>query len=171
MAGATSEAAGEFTGSAAKQGVDLLTGQREDFSLEEIWEKDMEGGRAAVKKGIESAAEHVSEKHYEDKEVYNNLKKKDYNKDGKVEVVEFQNFSVLKEDFEAAKEVAKKGAYKDQSVQDILGLPKRTKISDKDIITRKVSIEDLEKSKYKGRKTTNVTRYSVSKTTGKGTKK
>ncbi len=167
IVGAASETASTIAGSSAKQGVDILTGSRENFSMKEIWEKDLEGGRKIVKSGIESGAEHAADKAFEDQKLYNDLKKKDYDKDGKVEVVEFQNFSVLKEDFEAAKEVAKKGAYKDQSVQDILGLSKKTKITDKNIITRKVSIKDLEKSQYKGRKTTNVTRYDVKKSSTK----
>ncbi len=152
------EAAGGFAGGAVDQGVELAFGQREKFDVKEIWDEEMDSGRIFIKAAGESAGKHISESVFEDKEFQNQLKKKDYDNDGKVDVVVFDKYMVLKEDYEAARALSGKGAYKDMSAQDILGLPKNVAISEKNVEVKQISIKRLEESEFKGRKETNVTK-------------
>lgn len=163
VASATGETAGSFIDGVTKQSIEKTMGDRESIDFKEIWKEDMESGHGIVKGAVEDAAKEGAKLHYEDKQTQIDLGRKDYNKDGKVDVVVFDKYAVLKEDYDAARSVAGKGAYKDQTAQDILGLPKKTAISEKRVVQKTVSIEDLEKSTYKGRKKTNVTRYNIKK--------
>lgn len=148
---------GNVAESVAGQGVDIAIGERDGLDFNEIWEKDLDGGREILK----SAGKSVESQIEASESFKNKMKDKDYDNDGKVEVVTFDKYSVLKEDYDAAREVAGKGAYKDQSVQDILGLPKNTAVSEKNVVKKRVSIEDLKESEYKARKTTNVDRIEI----------
>lgn len=159
----TTGVAGGFAKGTATQGAEMLLGDREAFDFEEIWEEDMEGGRKAVGSAINDAAKEGADLHYEDEKTQIKLGRKDYDGDGKVEVVVFDKYAVLKEDYDAAREAAGKGAYKDMTAQDILGLPKNTPISEKRVVQKTVSIDKLQESEYKGRKKTNVTRYDIKK--------
>ena len=161
ITGGASEGLGGLTQGVATQSYEQALGEREYVDFEEIWDENLEGGTkildGAAKGGIKSAAEN----YYEDEELAIKLKYKDTDKDGEVEIVKFGKYSVLKQDYDAAREVAGKGAYKDKTAQDILGLPKNTPISEKNVNVESVPIEDLVKSEYKGRKTTNVLKLDI----------
>lgn len=159
--------AGSVAGGVVEQSVEWIGGERDSVDMKEIFEKELDGGRKIVQNAADSIAENVSEKAYEDKEFYIKMQRK-ANKDGTVEVMEFDKYKVLKEDVEAAKSVAGKGAYKDKTVNDILGLSKKEKVDFENPEYKKVDITDLEKSKYTTKKPTNA--YTVKRAT-KATKK
>lgn len=98
----------------------------EILDLENIWEEDLEGGRKIVESAGTSAGEHIVDEVFEDKKHYNEMKKIDKDGDGKIEVVRFGEHTVTKQDYDAAVENAGKGAYKDQTAQEILGLNRDT---------------------------------------------
>mgnify|MGYP004710900275 CR=1 FL=1 len=111
--------------------MDYFYGDKKDVGkiLGDIWEDDLDKGRSIAKAAGESVGKNISDAVFSDKKFYNNLKKIDKDGDGKIEVVQFDDFAVTKQDYNAAVENAGKGAYKDKSVQDILGLPKDMDIS------------------------------------------
>lgn len=146
--------------------MDYIYGDNKDASkiLGDIWEEDLDGGKKIVESAGESAGKHISNEVYKDEKYYNNLKKIDTNKDGKIEVVQFDDYAVTKQDYDAAVENAGKGAYKDKTVQDILGLPKDTDISTGK--QRTVSIDMTEKYSSDRKTTDTVTvggKYTFSK--------
>ena len=119
-----------------------------------------EGGIAT---GKDQVTAYFKEK---DKELQGYLRRKAYDgtaaKSGDhVEIVVFGKYSVLKEDYDAAVANAGKGAYKDMTAQDILGLPRNTPISESHIRVEKVNINDLKESDYQGKKTTNVKKLDI----------
>lgn len=136
---------GDVAKGVSERSLDYLYGDEEDNSkiLDDIWEKDLDAGRGIVKSAIENAKENIVED--VNKEFYNKLRKVDYDKDGKVEIVKVGDYYVTKEDYDAAIENAGKGAYKNYTAQDILGLPKNEDLTS--VKTRTKSIEMLEKYK------------------------
>lgn len=125
--------------------MDYFYGDEKDASkiLGDIWEEDLDSGRSLAESAGKSAGKNIANEVYKDDKHYSNLKKIDSDGDGKIEVVQFDDYAVTKQDYDAAVENAGKGAYKNKTVQDILGLPK-----DADLSTgkeRKVSIEMTEK--------------------------
>ncbi len=146
--------AGDFAGGYAKQGVEVAFGKREDVDFKEIWEEDMDSGRNMAKNAAEGFAETYADEKYEDRKTQIDLERKDYNHDGKVEVVEVGNRVFLKEDYDAATQNAGKGAYKDKSVQEILGIPETKGVSSDDVKVRSVKVEDLDELGYKTKRKT-----------------
>lgn len=108
--------------------MDYVYGDEKDASkiLGDIWEEDLDSGRKIVEAAGESAGEHISDEVFKDKKHYNEMKKIDKDGDGKIEVVQFGEHTVTKQDYDAAVENAGKGAYKDQTAQEILGLNRDT---------------------------------------------
>lgn len=146
--------------------MDYIYGDEKDASkiLGDIWEEDLDSGRSIVKAAGESAGEHIADEVFKDDKYYNDLKKIDKDGDGKIEVVQFDDYAVTKQDYDAAVENAGKGAYKDKTVQDILGLPKDTDISAGK--ERTVSIDMTEKYSSDRKTTDTVTvggEYTFSK--------
>lgn len=127
-----------------------------DFN--EIWEEELDGGLKIAEKSGENLGDNIIKAQNEKKEFRNKMEKKDYDKDGKIDIVVFDKYSVLKEDYDAAVALAGKGDYKDQTVQDILGLPRNTAVSEGHVRIVSADIDELQKSSYKGRKTTNATK-------------
>ncbi len=149
---------GTFTGALTSQIIDIKLGDRDSIDIKEIWDKELDDGRVILTSAGNSLGKHGADEYFKDEKFYNSLLKKDRDGDGNVDVVVFDKYMVLKEDYDAAVECAGKGAYKDKTVQDILGLPKNTAISERKIKQETISINQLQKSDYKARKTTNVTR-------------
>lgn len=136
----------------------------EILDLENIWEEDLEGGRKIAKSAGESAGKHISNEVFKDDKHYNNLKKIDSDGDGKIEVVQFNDYAVTKQDYDVAVKNAGKGAYKDKTIQDILGLPKDTDLNTAK--ERTVSIDMTEKYSSDRKTTDTVTvggKYTFSK--------
>ena len=158
----TFDTASTVTGAVLNQVTDnVFFGKETDGKLvdfNEIWQKKLEGGKAIFKSAGAHLGTNIAKTHYEEKEFRNKLAKKDYDKDGKVDIVVFDKYSVLKEDYDAAVALAGKGAYKNQTVQDILGLPRKTAVSESYVKIVSADIDELKKSSYKGRKTTNATK-------------
>lgn len=121
----------KVVGGVAGRTMDYVYGDEKDASkiLGDIWEEDLDSGRSILKDAGESLGTHVSDAVNEDKKHYNDLKKIDYDHDGKIEVVQFDEYTVTKQDYDAAVENAGKGAYKDQTAQEILGLSRDTDLS------------------------------------------
>lgn len=142
----------QIAGGVVSREVDYIYGDRNaEEILGNIWEEDLDGGKTIVKNGIDNLASHSSDEIFKEDKVQIQLNRIDHNKDGKVEMVQFGNKAVTKEDYDAAVNVAGKGAYKDKTVQDILGLPKDTDLSSGK--ERTVRIDMLDKYSS-GRKTT-----------------
>ena len=146
--------------------MDYVYGDEKDASkiLGDIWEEDLDSGRSIAKAAGESVGEHISDEVFKDDKHYNELEKIDKDGDGKIEVVQFDDYAVTKQDYDAAVENAGKGAYKDKTVQDILGLPKDTDISAGK--ERTVSIDMTEKYSSDRKTTDTVTvggKYTFSK--------
>lgn len=149
--------AGTFVGSATKQTVEVIAGERTSVDVGEIWEKDLDGGRNIVKDAVESAGKNIYDQAKDDKKVFYNQLKNEADENGQVEVVKFDKYQVLKKEYDAAEKVAGKGAYKDKTVNEILGLSEKEKIDRKNLNVEKEYITDLEKSKYKTKQPTNAT--------------
>lgn len=146
--------------------MDYVYGDEKDANkiLGDIWEEDLDGGKKVVESAGKSAGKHIVADVYKDDKHYNNLKKIDTDKDGKIQVVQFNDYAVTKQDYDAAVENAGKGAYKDKTVQDILGLPKDTDLSIAK--ERTVSIDMTEKYSSSRKTTDTVTvggKYTFSK--------
>lgn len=151
------DTAGNVASGVTTRTMDYMYGDEKDASkiFGDVWEKDLDSGRTIAKSAAESAGEHASTEIYKDKKFYNDLKKIDHDHDGKVEVVQFGDYAVTKEDYDAAVSHAGKGAYKDKTVQDILGLSKDTDLSQGK--QRNVSIDMTEKYSYNRKTTDTVT--------------
>lgn len=150
--------------------MDYFYGDEKDASkiLGDIWEEDLDGGKSIIESAgssaVENIADEVAEEAFRDDKHYNELKKIDKDGDGKIEVVQFDDYAVTKQDYDAAVENAGKGAYKDKTVQDILGLPKDTDLSTAK--ERTVSIDMTEKYSSDRKTTDTVTvggKYTFSK--------
>ena len=146
--------------------MDYIYGDEKDASriLGDIWEEDLDSGRTIAQAAGKSAGEHIADEAYKEDKYYNDLSKIDKDGDGKIEVVQFDDYAVTKQDYDAAVENAGKGAYKDKTVQDILGLPKDTDISSGK--KRTVSIDMTEKYSSDRKTTDTVTidgKYTFSK--------
>ena len=146
--------------------MDYIYGDEKDAAriLGDIWEEDLDSGRTIAQAAGESAGEHIADEAYKEDKYYNDLSKIDKDGDGKIEVVQFDDYAVTKQDYDAAVENAGKGAYKDKTVQDILGLPKDTDISSGK--KRTVSIDMTEKYSSDRKTTDTVTidgKYTFSK--------
>ena len=156
------DTAGTVTDEILDQGTDYLifgkktNGKIVDFN--KIWEEELDSGFKILENSGKNLGNNIVKVRNEEKEFRNKLAKKDYDKDGKVDIVVFDKYSVLKEDYDAAVALAGKGDYKDQMVQDILGLPRKTAVSESYVKIVSADIDDLKKSSYKGRKTTNATK-------------
>ena len=146
------DTAGEITKGVTGRSHDYMygDGNAEDI-LGDVWEEDLDGGKTIIKEGVKSLASHSSDEIFEDEKVEIQLNKIDHDKDGKVEFIQFGDKAVTKEDYDAAVSVAGKGAYKDKTVQDILGLPKDTDLSSGKERTIRV---DMVEEYSSGRKTT-----------------
>ena len=125
-----------------------------DFELDDYIRDSVESSSTKVAEDLVYGTQY-------DSKAEANLLAKDYDNDGKVELVVFDKYCVLKEDYEAAIANAHKGSYKNMSAQDILGLPKNTAITKKYIKTQVVDIDKIQESTYKGRKKSNVSRYEI----------
>ncbi len=146
--------------------IDYVYGDEKDAGkiLGDIWEDDLKSGRAIAEEAGKSLGKNISDEVHKDDKLYNDLKKIDKDKDGKIEVVQFEDYAVTKQDYDAAVENAGKGAYKDKTVQDILGLEKDTDISTGK--ERTVSIDMTEKYSSSRKTTDTVTvdgKYTFSK--------
>lgn len=141
----TSNTLGDIAEGVTTRGMEYLYGDEKDASkiLSDIWDEDLDHGRNVFKSAGEAAGENYSDERFKDEKLYINLKKIDHDNDGKVDVVQFDDYAVTKEDYDAAVLNAGKGAYKDKTVQDILGLPKDTDINSGK--QRSVSINMVEK--------------------------
>lgn len=162
FADTVADTGGKVAESVTKQYTEKALGKRDSVDFNEIWEEELKGGKEIAKSAVESAGKHINDKLREEDKFINSMKKK-ADSNGNVEVVVFDKYAVLKEDYEAARDVSKKGAYKSMSTQDILGLPKNTAVSEKNVVYKTVSVDEIVKSDYKGRKTTNVTRIDFKK--------
>lgn len=151
------DTAGEIASGVTTRTIDYAYGDETDASkiFGDIWEKDLESGRSIAKTAAESAGGQITDEVYKDKKFYNDLKKIDHDHDGKIDVVQFDDYTVTKEDYDAAVSHAGKGAYKDKTVQDILGLSKDTDLSQGK--NRSVSIDMTEKYTYSRKTTDTVT--------------
>ncbi len=149
----TADTVGKVTDGVVERTFDYAYGDEKDSSriFGDIWEKDLEGGQAIVESAGESASKHITNEIYKDDEYYNELKKIDTDGDGKIEVVQFDDYAVTKQDYDAAVKNAGKGAFKDKTVQDILGLDKDTNLDSRK--ERVVSI-DMTEEYSPSRKTT-----------------
>lgn len=160
------DTAGKIAKGVTNRTIDYVYGDEEDANkiLGDIWKEDLDGGKEVIESAGESAGKHIVDDVYKDEKHYNNLKKIDTDKDGKIQVVQFNDYAVAKQDYDAAVENAGKGAYKDKTVQDILGLPKDTDIcAGKE---RSVSIDMMEKYSSSRKTTDTVTvggKYTFSK--------
>lgn len=123
--------------------------------LGDIWEEDLDGGKTIAESGGKSITKQIAEEKTKETKFYTDLKKKDTDKDGKIEVVKFGDQAVTKEDYDAAIKNAGKGAYKDKTAQELLGLNKDTDLSSGKEST--VSIDNLEKYSSKRKTTDTVT--------------
>lgn len=137
--------------------MDYVYGDEKDAGkiLGDIWEEDLDGGKKVFEHAGKSLGKHVADEAYKDDKYYNNLKKIDTDKDGNIQVIQFDNYAVTKQDYDAAVKNAGKGAYKDKTVQDILGLPKDTDITAAK--ERTVSIDMTEKYSSSRKTTDTVT--------------
>lgn len=160
------DTAGKAVGGIGSQTIDYFAGNKEDgepvVDFKELWEEDLKGGRTIVQTASDKLTNNIMSAD-EEKAFQHKMMQKDIDRDGKVEVVSFGsgNRSVLKQDYDAAVNLAGKGDYKDKTVQDILGLSNDTDVSAKNIHVREVEIEDLSKSTRKYSKKTNATTVKV----------
>lgn len=113
--------------------------------LSDFLKNYMDEGRGIISSGANAYGKALAK----DFKMSGRLKQSDENKDGKIDVVTFDNIpkvAVLKEDYEAAVSLAgTSGAYKNKTVEQILGLDK--KIDQTKIRERKYSIGSVKKGK------------------------
>ena len=133
--------------------IDYGAGKLDDASkiVDDIWEKDLDSGRKVAQSAGSSFGKHVTDEVFDEKKYYVDMKRHDYDKDGRMTFVQFDDYAVTKEDYDAAQKVAGHGAYKDKTAQEILGLDRDTDLSSGK--ERTVDIEKTEKYSYQ-RKTT-----------------
>ena len=170
------------TDSIIDQEIDHIFAGDEDHSIDfgKVWNEGLDGGKTIAKdfgKNLGSnLKDNILEKERKveingterttngmNQKIINDLSAKDYDHDGQVEIVTFgegEVEGVLKEDYDAAMELAGKGAYKDKTVQDILGLAHDVDVSPDKVDVHKVKIDEVQKAKLKAR--TNAKTYSVS---------
>lgn len=161
VADTASDIGGTVLGAVSNQSAEILMGEREDLDFAEILKEDVGGYNGVIKTLAENAVDNSVGIHKFER----SMQDADRDGDGMVEVVVFDKCAVLKDDYDAAREVAKKGAYKNMSTQDILGLSKNTPVHENHVTYKTVRIEDLEKSSYKRKnKETNVTRLNIKET-------
>lgn len=151
------ETVSDTAGSIASGAVDqILSG--EDFDPEKIWEENLDGGREIVKDAADGIGKRVADEVYSDRKFQNELKKRDYDHDGKVEIVTFDGFdgySVTKEDYDAAMDSAGGVGYEGKRPQDILGIPRNVSVSEDNIEIHSYKPSSLKESDYKGKGKTN----------------
>lgn len=139
--------------------IDYAYGDEKDASkiLGDIWEEDLNNGYKIAENAAKATGENVTDARIKDRKYYAELRKIDKadNKDGMIEVVQFKDYAVTKRDYDAAVENAGKGVYADKTVQDLLGLPKDTDITQGK--QRTVSIEKTEKYSSNRKTTDTVT--------------
>lgn len=136
--GAVSSAAEDVVGGVAERTVDYIdkvsSGKEADIGDildgKTIWDEDLQHGRNAVQDAAENIGKTIADDATKDNKITNDMKKIDYDSDGKVEIVDFGTCKVTKLDYDAAVEVAGKGAYKGKTVEEILDLPKNTNLDD-----------------------------------------
>ena len=149
-----------------KDGADTVTGRTLDyldgtekdagkiFDLDDLKENGQKYGAKYAKKFVDNGFKNATKN--SDRKTYSDMKKVSYeNEQGErvVDVVEVGDYAYTKEDYDAAKNNAGKGAYKDKTVQDILGMSKDTDLSKAQ--NKTVSIDNIEKYSSKStRKTT-----------------
>lgn len=111
--------------------LDYVFGKEKDSSkiLGDVWKEDLKKGKTIAQSVVENAGKKTVGEVYKDQKLYNDLKKIDKDKDGKIDVVQFGDYTVTKQDYDAAVSNAGKGAYKGKTAQDILGLSKDTDLS------------------------------------------
>lgn len=146
------------TGSTFASGLTEQAMKGESFDARKFWEEDLSGGIEVAKTAVNTIGKETVDEIYRDKKFENTLVKHDYDNDGKVEVVTFKNFdgySVLKEDYDAAKKVAGGVGYEGKRAQDILGIPRNISLSDDNVEMHKYKISSLEKPNYSGKGATN----------------
>jgi hypothetical protein len=137
--------------------IDYGSGKLKDGGkiIDDIWEKDLDSGRDIAESAGKSFGEHVSDEVFKDKQYYVDMKRHDYDHDGKMTFVQFDDYAVTKEDFDAAQKVAGHGAYKDKTAQEILGLDRDTDLSSGKV--RTVNIDMTEEYSYQRKTTDTVT--------------
>lgn len=176
-----SDVAETVVDSVINQKVDHVFAGDKDKTIDfgKIWDEDLDGGKKIagdlegnlnknVKEQIESKKMRIeiNGKEYKistTRKTINDLSKKDYDHDGKVEIVTFgegEVEGVLKEDYEAALALEGKGDYKDKTVQDILGLAHDVDVSPENVTVNSVKIEDVQKAQLKTR--TKAKTYAIS---------
>ena len=138
--------------------LDYLDGTEKDagkiIDLDDLKENGQKYGVKYAKKFVDNGFKNATKN--SDRKTYSDMKKVSYeNEQGErvVDVVEVGDYAYTKEDYDAAKNNAGKGAYKDKTVQDILGMSKDTDLSKAQ--NKTVSIDNIEKYSSKStRKTT-----------------
>lgn len=125
-------------------------GERSDMSevigTDVIWEEDLKGGNKILENMAESTVESVAENITEERKKSTEFERKlkaNADKDGNVEVYKLNRYSVTKEDYDAAVKNAGKGAYKEKTAQQILGVGKEYKLDN--VEKEKVAIDDIRK--------------------------
>lgn len=147
------DSAGKFAKGIAEQYLD-----GEEIDPGKVWKEDLGGGTEVFKSAGEAIGGNVFDEIYSDRKFENRLKQHDYDRDGKLDVVTFNNFSgysVLKEDYDAAIEMAGKKGYEGKRAQDILGIPRNVSLSDENIEVHRYNVSSMKKSDYSGKGNTN----------------
>ncbi len=136
ITGTVGDTAGNVIEGVTGRTMDYIFGDEKDAGkiLGDIWEEDLDSGKSIFEGVAESAVEATEERikdteYFKKQEHYNEMNKLDKDHDGKIEVVQFGDYAVTKQDYEAAVENAGKGAYKNQTAQEILGLSRDTDLS------------------------------------------
>ncbi len=138
--------------------MDYIYGDEKDASkiFGDVLEEDIKKkGHEIFKDAATSFGKNKAEEAFEDRKHYNELKKIDNDHDGKVEVVQFDDYTVTKQDYDAAVKNAGKFEFKDKTAQDLLGLPKDTDLSSGK--ERVVKIDYTKKYSYNRKTTDTVT--------------
>lgn len=110
--------------------VSYMYGEEKDAGniLGNIWEEDLQNGKAIAQSAGQALGENVVDVATEESKHYTELKKLDTDNDNQIEVVHFGEYTVTKQDYDAAIANAGKGAYEGQTAQEILGLNRDTKL-------------------------------------------
>ena len=159
------DTAGKISKGVTGRAVDYFNGDEKDASkiLGDIWDEDLDNGLEIGKSTRDKFISNANEEVKKDAIFKNKLKGVDYDKDGKIELVQFENYAVTKEDYDAAVKNAGKGAYKNQTVQDILGLPKDMDLSKAETRVESIDIlEEYSSAQNTNDRGTNATKIHVS---------